>query len=39
MSLAVAALIAVGTTTILDTENINTSFPGFEKLLKGVVKK
>jgi 3-phosphoshikimate 1-carboxyvinyltransferase len=39
MSLAVAALIAVGTTTILDTENINTSFPGFDKLLKGVVQK
>jgi 3-phosphoshikimate 1-carboxyvinyltransferase len=39
MSLAVAALIAVGTTTILDTENINTSFPGFDKLLKSVVQK
>ncbi|HET9869234.1 MAG TPA: 3-phosphoshikimate 1-carboxyvinyltransferase, partial [bacterium] len=37
MSLAVAALIAKGTTTILDTENINTSFPGFEKALKALV--
>ena len=36
MALAVAALIAKGTTTILDTENINTSFPGFEKLLQKV---
>jgi 3-phosphoshikimate 1-carboxyvinyltransferase len=39
MSLAVAALIAAGTTTILDTENINTSFPGFERLLKRVIQK
>jgi 3-phosphoshikimate 1-carboxyvinyltransferase len=38
MSLAVAALIAKGATTILDTENINTSFPGFEALLKKVSK-
>jgi 3-phosphoshikimate 1-carboxyvinyltransferase len=36
MALAVAALIAKGSTTILDTENINTSFPGFEKLLQKV---
>jgi 3-phosphoshikimate 1-carboxyvinyltransferase len=36
MSLAVAALIAQGPTTILDTENINTSFPGFEKRLRQV---
>ncbi len=34
MSLAVAGLAAHGPTTILDTENINTSFPGFEKLLQ-----
>ncbi|HVM31937.1 MAG TPA: 3-phosphoshikimate 1-carboxyvinyltransferase [bacterium] len=39
MSLAVAALIAKGPTTILDTENINTSFPNFEKLLKSVAKR
>jgi len=36
MSLAVAALIAEGPTTILDTENINTSFPGFETMLKRI---
>lgn len=36
MSLAVAALIAQGPTTILDTENIDTSFPGFEKMLRKV---
>lgn len=36
MSLAVAALAAKGPTTILDTENINTSFPGFEKFLRKV---
>ncbi|MGH7738733.1 MAG: 3-phosphoshikimate 1-carboxyvinyltransferase [bacterium] len=36
MALAVAALIAERSTTILDTENINTSFPSFEKLLKGL---
>jgi 3-phosphoshikimate 1-carboxyvinyltransferase len=39
MSLAVAALVAQGSTTILDTENINTSFPNFEKLLKQVAKR
>jgi 3-phosphoshikimate 1-carboxyvinyltransferase len=37
MSLAIAGLIAEGSTTILDTENINTSFPGFENFLKKVV--
>lgn len=36
MALAIAALVAQGPTTILDTENINTSFPGFEKLLQKV---
>lgn len=36
MSLAVAALIAKGPTTILDTENIDTSFPGFEELLRKI---
>ena len=36
MSLAVAGLIAKGPTTILDTENINTSFPGFEELLRKI---
>jgi 3-phosphoshikimate 1-carboxyvinyltransferase len=39
MSIAVAALIADSPSTILDTENINTSFPNFEKLLKRVAKK
>ncbi len=37
MSLAVAGLVAVGSTTILDTENIQTSFPNFEKLLNQVI--
>ena len=36
MSLAIAGLIADGATTILDTENINTSFPGFENCLRKV---
>lgn len=36
MSLAVAALIAKGPTIVMDTENIDTSFPGFENLLKKV---
>ncbi len=36
MSLAVAALIAQGPTTITDTENIDTSFPGFESMLRKV---
>jgi 3-phosphoshikimate 1-carboxyvinyltransferase len=36
MSLAVAGLVAEGSTTILDTENIDTSFPGFEEMLKKV---
>jgi 3-phosphoshikimate 1-carboxyvinyltransferase len=39
MSIAVASLIADSPSTILDTENINTSFPNFEKLLKRVAKK
>jgi len=39
MSIAVAALIAESASTILDTENINTSFPNFEKLLKQVTGK
>jgi 3-phosphoshikimate 1-carboxyvinyltransferase len=39
MSLAVAALRAKGPTTVLDTENIGTSFPTFEKLLGRVVRK
>lgn len=38
MSLAVAALVAKGTTTILDTENIDTSFPGFAGTLKKIKK-
>ena len=36
MSLAVAALTAAGPTTILDTENIGTSFPSFESCLRKV---
>jgi 3-phosphoshikimate 1-carboxyvinyltransferase len=39
MSIAVASLIAQSSSTILDTENINTSFPNFEKLLKQVAEK
>jgi 3-phosphoshikimate 1-carboxyvinyltransferase len=38
MSLAIAALVAQGPTTIMDTENINTSFPGFENSLRKVSK-
>lgn len=38
MSLAVAGLAAKGSTTILDTENINTSFPGFERSLRRVAR-
>ena len=34
MSLAVAAMVAAGHTVIKDTECINTSFPGFEKILR-----
>ncbi len=36
MSLAIAALIAQGPTTIMDTVNIDTSFPGFSKFLQKV---
>jgi 3-phosphoshikimate 1-carboxyvinyltransferase len=36
MSLAIAALVAKGPTTIMDTENIGTSFPDFEKFLQKV---
>jgi len=39
MSLAVAGLVAKGPTTILDTENIDTSFPGFERMLKKIMKR
>ncbi|HUO56850.1 MAG TPA: 3-phosphoshikimate 1-carboxyvinyltransferase [bacterium] len=38
MSLAVAGLVAQGPTTILDTENIDTSFPGFENCLSKLAK-
>ncbi len=38
MALAVAGLAAQGSTTILDTENINTSFPGFEESLHKVTR-
>ncbi|HEY5037616.1 MAG TPA: 3-phosphoshikimate 1-carboxyvinyltransferase [bacterium] len=38
MSLAVAGLIAQGSTTILDTENIDTSFPGFAACLRKLAK-
>jgi 3-phosphoshikimate 1-carboxyvinyltransferase len=37
MSLAVAGLVAQGPTTVLDTENINTSFPGFEDQLGSII--
>ncbi len=37
MSLAVAGLICEGPATILDTENITTSFPGFETSLKKII--
>lgn len=36
MSLAVAALAAEGKTVIKDTACINTSFPGFEKLIRKI---
>lgn len=36
MSLAIAALMAEGKTVIKDTECINTSFPGFEKILRKI---
>lgn len=36
MSLAVAGLCARGKTVLLGTENIRTSFPGFEKILRGI---
>jgi len=39
MSLAVAGLIAEGETIIEDTECIETSFPGFEKLLLEIAQK
>ncbi|MCX5750067.1 MAG: 3-phosphoshikimate 1-carboxyvinyltransferase [Candidatus Saganbacteria bacterium] len=38
MSLAIAGLIADGETIIQDTECINTSFPGFSKLLEGLAR-
>ena len=37
MSMAIAGLIAEGTTTIENTDCIETSFPGFEKILKGLL--
>jgi 3-phosphoshikimate 1-carboxyvinyltransferase len=36
MAMAVAGLIAIGETTVEDTECVNTSFPGFERLLLGL---
>ncbi|MFA4905076.1 MAG: 3-phosphoshikimate 1-carboxyvinyltransferase [Candidatus Margulisiibacteriota bacterium] len=39
MSLAVAGLIAEGETMIEDTDCIETSFPGFEKLLLQITQK
>jgi 3-phosphoshikimate 1-carboxyvinyltransferase len=39
MSAAIAALVATGPTVIRDVDNIETSFPGFEKLLAKVVKR
>jgi len=38
MSLAVAGLVADGPVTVLDTKNVATSFPTFEKLLKRIAK-
>lgn len=38
MAMAVAGLIADGITTIEDTECINTSFPGFIKILESLIK-
>jgi 3-phosphoshikimate 1-carboxyvinyltransferase len=38
MSLAIAGLIAEGETTIENTECIETSFPGFETLLKSIMR-
>jgi 3-phosphoshikimate 1-carboxyvinyltransferase len=38
MALAVAGLAAEGETVIQDTECINTSFPGFNKLLADLVQ-
>ncbi len=38
MALVIAGLAASGKTKINNTDCINTSFPGFEKILKGVVK-
>jgi len=37
MALAIAGLAATGETEIVDTECIDTSFPGFEEILKKVV--
>ncbi len=39
MSAAIAALVAKGPTVIRDVDNIETSFPGFEKLLGKVVRR
>jgi 3-phosphoshikimate 1-carboxyvinyltransferase len=36
MSMAVAALTASGETTIEDTDCVNTSFPGFMKMIEGL---
>ena len=38
MSLAIAGLVAEGETIIEDTACIETSFPGFEKLLRSITK-
>jgi 3-phosphoshikimate 1-carboxyvinyltransferase len=38
MALAIAGLIAEGETIIQDAECINTSFPGFEKLLEDLMR-
>jgi 3-phosphoshikimate 1-carboxyvinyltransferase len=38
MSLAVAGLAAEGVTTIIDTECVNTSFPGYMKMLEKLQK-
>ncbi len=39
MAMAVAGLVAQGPTTILDTENIRTSFPEFESFLERITRR
>jgi 3-phosphoshikimate 1-carboxyvinyltransferase len=39
MSMTIAGLVAEGETSVSDVECIATSFPGFRKLLDGVVQR